>query len=122
MALVELSVVEQRYRAVLAVLAGATVTEVAAQLGVSRQTLHTWKLRYAESGLAGLELVAVYTGGGNPMARPIWRSPAWSPIGRPAADRRSADRPGQHAPTSIAYQLVRTDGPPGSGSVVGVES
>jgi transposase InsO family protein len=54
LALVELSVVEQRYRAVLAVLAGATVTEVAAQLGVSRQTLHAWKRRYAESGLAGL--------------------------------------------------------------------
>ncbi|MET7935878.1 helix-turn-helix domain-containing protein [Streptomyces sp. NPDC005322] len=40
LALVELSVVEQRYRAVLAVLAGATVTEVAASLGVSRQTVH----------------------------------------------------------------------------------
>ncbi|MFI5797584.1 helix-turn-helix domain-containing protein [Streptomyces sp. NPDC051677] len=35
----ELSVVEQRYRAVLAVLAGATVTEVAAQLGRSRQAV-----------------------------------------------------------------------------------
>jgi transposase InsO family protein len=54
LALVELSVVEQRYRAVLAVLAGATVTEVAAQLGVSRQTVSGWKSRYAASGLAGL--------------------------------------------------------------------
>ncbi|RZB18353.1 IS481 family transposase [Streptomyces sp. F001] len=54
MALVELSVVEQRYRAVLAVLAGATVTEVAARLGVSRQTVSGWKSRYAASGLAGL--------------------------------------------------------------------
>ncbi|KUL33809.1 IS481 family transposase [Streptomyces regalis] len=54
MALVELSVVEQRYRAVLAVLAGATVTEVAAQLGVSRQTVSGWKSRYEASGLAGL--------------------------------------------------------------------
>ncbi|MGW2044862.1 IS481 family transposase [Streptomyces sp. NPDC001858] len=54
MALVELSVVEQRYRAVLAVLAGATVTEVAARLGVSRQTVSGWKSRYAVSGLAGL--------------------------------------------------------------------
>lgn len=52
--LVELPVVEQRYRAVLLVLAGATVTEVAAEVGVSRQTLHVWKARYAESGLAGL--------------------------------------------------------------------
>nr|WP_314222227.1 IS481 family transposase [Streptomyces sp. DSM 40713] len=54
MALVELSVVEQRYRAVLAVLAGATVTEIAAQLGVSRQTVSGWKSRYEASGLAGL--------------------------------------------------------------------
>ncbi|MEV3908691.1 IS481 family transposase [Streptomyces canus] len=54
MALVELSVVEQRYRAVLAVLAGATVTEVAASLGVSRQTVSGWKSRYESAGLAGL--------------------------------------------------------------------
>ncbi len=54
MALVELSVVEQRYRAVLAVLAGATVTEVAASLGVSRQTVSGWKSRYEASGLGGL--------------------------------------------------------------------
>ncbi|MCK8433767.1 IS481 family transposase [Streptomyces sp. D2-8] len=54
MALVELSVVEQRYRAVLAVLAGSTVTEVAAQLGVSRQTVSGWKSRYEAAGLAGL--------------------------------------------------------------------
>ncbi|MEH0545677.1 IS481 family transposase [Streptomyces sp. B21-105] len=49
-----MSVVEQRYRAVLAVLAGATVTEVAARLGVSRQTVSGWKSRYEASGLAGL--------------------------------------------------------------------
>ncbi|WP_370666490.1 helix-turn-helix domain-containing protein [Streptomyces sp. IBSBF 2507] len=54
LALVELSVVEQRYRAVLAVLAGATVTEVAASLGVSRQTVSGWRSRYEASGLAGL--------------------------------------------------------------------
>ncbi|WP_307531348.1 helix-turn-helix domain-containing protein [Streptomyces umbrinus] len=49
----ELSVVEQRYRAVLAVLAGATVTEIAAQLGVSRQTVSGWRSRYEASGLGG---------------------------------------------------------------------
>jgi transposase InsO family protein len=54
LALVDLSVVEQRYRAVLAVLAGASVSETAAQVGVSRQTLHSWLRRYRESGLAGL--------------------------------------------------------------------
>ena len=50
----ELSVVEQRYRAVLAVLAGESVTSVAAQLGVSRQSLHKWLTRYREDGLGGL--------------------------------------------------------------------
>jgi transposase InsO family protein len=52
--LVELSVVEQRYRAVLAVLAGESVTSVAAQVGVSRQTLHKWLGRYRADGLGGL--------------------------------------------------------------------
>jgi transposase len=52
--LVELSVVEQRYRVVLAVEAGATVSEIARQAGVSRQTVHSWLARYANHGLAGL--------------------------------------------------------------------
>jgi hypothetical protein len=52
--LVELSVVEQGYRAVLAVLAGESVTSVAAQVGVSRQTVHTWLGRYQGAGLGGL--------------------------------------------------------------------
>jgi hypothetical protein len=38
--LVELSVVEQRYQAVLQVLSGASVTEVAHRFGVSRQAVH----------------------------------------------------------------------------------
>ena len=40
MALVALSVVEQRLDAVRPVLAGASVTEVAVQMGVSRQSVH----------------------------------------------------------------------------------
>jgi DNA-binding NarL/FixJ family response regulator len=40
----EMSVAEQRYQAVLAVIAeGRTVTEVAAQWRVSRQTVHSWR-------------------------------------------------------------------------------
>src|SRR3954452_2119753 len=54
MGLVVLSVIEQRYRAVLAVLDGAVVTEVAAEVGVSRQSLHAWVRRYRAAGLAGL--------------------------------------------------------------------
>jgi transposase len=49
-----MSVVEQRYRAVLAVERGEPKNEVAAQFGVSRQTLHSWLVRYACDGLAGL--------------------------------------------------------------------
>jgi transposase InsO family protein len=53
--LVELGVVEQRYRAVLEVLDGATVTDVARRYGVVRQTVHEWLRRYANGGgLGGL--------------------------------------------------------------------
>jgi transposase InsO family protein len=55
LALVGLSKVEQRYRAVLAVRAGMPVVEVAHQFGVSRQSVHAWLARYEEAGLVGLE-------------------------------------------------------------------
>jgi transposase InsO family protein len=54
LALVELSVVEQRYRAVLDVAAGVPVTEVAARYEVSRQSVHSWVRRYQDGGLGGL--------------------------------------------------------------------
>ena len=40
--LVELSVVEQRYHAVMEVISGAPVTEVALRYGISRQSVHNW--------------------------------------------------------------------------------
>lgn len=52
MALVVLSVVEKRLDAVRAVLAGGTVVEVAARVGVSRSTLHRWLARYLVEQLA----------------------------------------------------------------------
>lgn len=53
--LVELSVMEQRYQAVMAVVQdGWKVTEVAARLGVARQSVHNWIARYEEGGLAAL--------------------------------------------------------------------
>lgn len=53
--LVELSVMEQRYQAVLAVVQdGWRVVEVARRVGVSRQTVHAWIARYEEGGLAAL--------------------------------------------------------------------
>ena len=54
MALVQLSVVEQRLDAVRAVLAGAQVKEVASSLGVSRQSVHGWLARYLVEGVPGL--------------------------------------------------------------------
>ena len=54
MALVVLSKVEQRLDAVRAVLAGASVVEVAAAFGVSRISVHAWLRRYLAEGLAGL--------------------------------------------------------------------
>lgn len=52
--LVELGLVEQRYKAVLEVLEGADVVDVARRNGVARQTVHTWLRNYAAKGLAGL--------------------------------------------------------------------
>ncbi len=54
MALVVLSVVEQRLDAVRAVLDGADVVEVAARVGVHRATVHRWMARYLTGQLAGL--------------------------------------------------------------------
>src|SRR5690242_2034125 len=51
----ELSVTEQRYNAVRAVISeGRTVTQVARDWNVCRQTLHDWLGRYEEAGLEGL--------------------------------------------------------------------
>jgi transposase InsO family protein len=51
----ELSVVEQRYQAVLAVIRdGHSVVDVASRWEVSRQTVHTWLRRYEDGGLDGL--------------------------------------------------------------------
>ena len=61
---------EQRYKAVLAVIGdGRTVTEVARDWGVSRQTMHAWLARYEAEGLEGL---------GNRSHRPA-RSPHQMP-------------------------------------------
>ncbi|MGW0538107.1 IS481 family transposase [Streptomyces sp. NPDC003032] len=46
--------VEHRYRAVLEVLDGAPVVEVALRFGVSRQTVHAWRNRYQDQGVEGL--------------------------------------------------------------------
>jgi transposase InsO family protein len=51
----EMSVTEQRYKAVLAVIGdGRTVGEVARDWGISRRTMHRWLARYEGDGLEGL--------------------------------------------------------------------
>jgi transposase InsO family protein len=58
-----MSVTEQRYKAVLAVIAeGRTVGEVASEWSVCRQTMHRWLARYESDGLEGL---------GNRSCRPV---------------------------------------------------
>src|SRR5437867_12697246 len=53
--LVELSVVEPRYQAVLAVIRdGVAVVEVARRVDVSRQAVHRWLRWYEDKGLPGL--------------------------------------------------------------------
>jgi transposase InsO family protein len=53
--LVEISVVDQRYQAVMAVLQdGWKVTEVAEHLGVARQTVHRWIARHEAGGVLAL--------------------------------------------------------------------
>jgi transposase len=52
----ELSVAEQRYQAVMAVIGdGLSVSQVAEKVGVSRQTLQSWLTRYEAEGLDGLK-------------------------------------------------------------------
>ena len=55
--LVELSFMEQRYHAVMEVVFGAPVTEVARRYGVSRQTVHGWLGRYQSDGPAWIWMV-----------------------------------------------------------------
>ena len=52
--LVELSVMEQRYHAIMEVISGAPVTEVARRYGLTRQAVHLWLGKYQREGLAGL--------------------------------------------------------------------
>jgi transposase len=50
-----MSVAEQRYNAILAVIRdGRTVTQVARDWSVSQQTMHTWLARYEANGMEGL--------------------------------------------------------------------
>ncbi|MFJ4790894.1 helix-turn-helix domain-containing protein [Streptomyces sp. NPDC088794] len=94
--------VEQRYRAVLEVLDGSPVSEVAVRYGVSRQTIYTWKSKYSADGLEGLQEKS--------------RRPRSSPTRIPAEVealtcemRRANPRWGARR---IAFEIARTNPPP----------
>ena len=96
--LMELSKMEQRYQAVMAVqVDGLTVTEVADKFGVSRQTVHEWLRRYEQGGLAALD---------DRSHRPV-SCPHQMPA---AVEARVCELRREHpfwGPVRIAYQLGR---------------
>jgi transposase len=132
MALVELSVVEQRYRAVLEAAAGVPVTEVAARYEVSRQSVHAWIVRYREGGLGGLadqpkrpdtcphqvsaevEAVVCEMRRENPPARPAMTSNGTRPPTTVNQPRSRLSRRVRHAPPGSLgqrdYRVDRTRG------------
>ncbi|WP_080871461.1 helix-turn-helix domain-containing protein [Mycobacterium avium] len=72
----ELTVAEQRYQAVLAVISdGLSISLVAEKVGVSRQTLHAWLARYEASGLEGLVCGLAAGLRGSPLRRGPLRCP-----------------------------------------------
>src|SRR5712692_233401 len=104
----EMSVTEQRYKAVLAVIAdGRTVTQVARDWDVARQTVHVWLERYEADGLEGLSNGShrpAHCPHQMPAAVEPWRCSrrrAKSHAQRPAARAPSAPR-APSASTSLA--------------------
>jgi transposase len=86
--LVELSVVEQRYQAVLAVIRdGVSVVEVASRFGVSRQAVHRWLRWYEDQGSPGSSIGPIAPKCSHQMdpAVEVWvlearrRNPGWGP-------------------------------------------
>ena len=93
-----MSVSEQRYLAVLAVIAdGMTVKDAAAKQGVSRQTMHAWLTKYEDGGLEGLA-----DGSRRPRSCPH-QMPA--EVEAATAEMRRAHR--GWGPRRIVYELAR---------------
>ncbi len=93
--LVELGLVEQRYKAVCEVLEGATVVDVARRNGVVRQTVHDWLRRYAKDGLACL-----VDGSSKPVSCPHQMVPEMSRRGFSSSG--GSIPAGAHAPSATA--------------------
>lgn len=96
--LVERSVMEQRYQAVLAVVQdGWKVSEVAERLGVSRQSVHPWIARFEAGGRPSLAVDVRYQRLGDLPAEVIDHRGGHvhrydSPVGR--GGKRQASSPG----------------------------
>ena len=88
---------EQRFRAVLAVQAGGRVGEVAAQVGVSRQSLWAWLRRYQAEGLEALT---------DRSHRPVSCPHQASPVVEAAVCQMRRDHP-RWGPLRIAFELER---------------
>ena len=110
--LVELGVVEQRYRAVLEVLdEGVPVTEVARRYGVARQTVHEWLARYADGGgLAGLA---------DRSSRPLACPHQMSAVVEARVVELRREHPGW-GPSRIRWQLERAGHGAAAGAVGGL--
>ncbi len=104
----ELKVVEQRYQAVLQVLDGIPVTEVAERFGVARQTVHRWVARYREGGIDGLA-----DRSHAPKAHP-WRISA--EVEAVICDLRSSHR--RWGPRRLVFELAKRGHPDVSRSTV----
>jgi transposase InsO family protein len=102
LALVDVSVVDQRYQAVLMVGSGIAVTEVAARFGVSRQSVHAWLRAYRADGLAGLDARS-----SRPASSP-WQAEA---VVEAAVCQMRRDHP-RWGPLRISFELGK-DGCPG---------
>jgi transposase len=95
--LVALRLVEQRYQAVVEVLDGASVVDVARRFGVARQTVHVWLGLYAGHGLAGLA---------DKSSRPLWCPHQMAPEMEARVVDMRQEHPGW-GPRTIVYWLER---------------
>jgi transposase InsO family protein len=103
--LVELTMTEQRYRAVLEVQAGMPVTEIAERFGVSRQAVDRWVGWYRDEGLDGLS-----DRSHRPHAHPAQTGPEVVADAAPRRRRREDYRRWQRAVPMELWQLDIVDG------------
>jgi len=85
-----------RARIVLLAATGAPRTGIAAELGVSRATVHTWCTRWAQAGLGGLDARRRTGRPRTVEAHDVVRATLRRPLGRGAAEHWTARTLGEH--------------------------